>query len=490
MPDVFIHDPDDTGIIYTIVWCDKDGTNDGSANDDGELQGETISTIAEVIPTGLTKVSSNKNSTTIRGTVYDISTVHNIVISGGTAGVKWISRLFSRFGRLSMWHIQRTVHGWTETLETLPDGAMVKATENYQIFREVKAANPNIFTVHRMVRDHWQRYWGNTSSPWFDTESARDMARAWFDAFIDGTFREQIEPYCDAVSWHNEIWANSQNAIEVDERIKASEAAVWVWDREYRPTFSHDVRLIIGEAAVGNNMPRRLAELTLISDNLLGYHPYEWWTNKQRSDEGWRAATSMRWDHMEFAWGLKPTWIFTENGPLESAVTGWRHSKCLGGDRNLYVESVRLWIQDVAKTPAYQEGRIKGFSLFTTFDKSDSSWGSFHTAQPELNMLADMIRVEWKPGTKPPEPPKPQPKRVRLTANTNIRLSPQYTGAAGAHNKLFTSPAGSEFVYRGETQGDSFRGSSLWYVIELDGGYLNGSAPVIAYCHSQLAELV
>jgi hypothetical protein len=89
MPDIFTHDPDDTGIIYTIVWCDKDGTNDGTANDDGELQGETISTIAEVVPAGLTKVSANKNSTTIRGTVYGISTVHNIVLSGGTAGVDY-----------------------------------------------------------------------------------------------------------------------------------------------------------------------------------------------------------------------------------------------------------------------------------------------------------------------------------------------------------------------------------------------------------------
>ena len=86
MPDVFIHDPDDTGIVYTIVWCDKDGTNDGSANDDGELQGETISTIAEVVPTGLTKVSANKNQTAIRGVTYAINTCHNIVLSGGTAG--------------------------------------------------------------------------------------------------------------------------------------------------------------------------------------------------------------------------------------------------------------------------------------------------------------------------------------------------------------------------------------------------------------------
>jgi hypothetical protein len=142
---------------------------------------------------------------------------------------------------------------------------------------------------------------------------------------------------------------------------------------------------------------------------------------------------------------------------------------------------------DVAQTPAYQDGRIRGFSLFTTFDRTDSSWGSFHTAQPEMNQIASMIAAEWKPGTKPLEPPA---KRVRLTSATNIRLSPHYTGAIGAANKLFTLPAGSEFAHLGTASGDSFRGSVQWYVVSLDVDWLNGGEAIEAYLHSELAEVI
>ena len=71
---------------YHVVWCDKDGTNDGSANDDGELQSATISTSTWTVPTGLTEQSSNKNAVTIKGVSYLINTVATIWVSGGTAG--------------------------------------------------------------------------------------------------------------------------------------------------------------------------------------------------------------------------------------------------------------------------------------------------------------------------------------------------------------------------------------------------------------------
>ena len=319
-----------------------------------------------------------------------------------------------------MWHLQRTVPGWDESLSLLPDTAMIKATEGYQIFKQIKGINPHIFTIHRMVRDHWQTYQGNIASGWFNWEAAKAEARRWFDAFIDGTFRDQIEPYCDSVSWHNEIWAESQNQMERDERVAATEAATYVWNHEYRPTFSHDIQLITGEAAVGNSMPRRIAELAIESGNLLGYHPYEWWIRKQRSDEAWRAATSMRWDFMEYDWGLAPDWIFTECGPLESAVTGWRASECLGGDTDLMVEAVRLWIYDVAETDAYKDGRIKGFSLFTTNTLNDIQWGSFHTQQPEMNKLARMIAANWNPGTKNSGGDMFQQKAWEVTSNMQI----------------------------------------------------------------------
>ena len=302
-------------------------------------------------------------------------------------------------------HIQRTVPNWLEGVQRLPDWSLIKATENYQIFREVKGINPNIFTAHRMVRDSWQHYTGELSSGWFDWETAKQMAWEWFGAFIDPTFHADIAPYCDAVSWHNEIWANSQTEIERQERIKASEAAVHVWNTGYRHLFSRDIRLIIGEAAVGNWMPREIAALSISSGNLLGYHPYDYWLRKVR-DMDLVPVLSMLWDHMEYDWGLRPQWVFSEAGPYEGAVTGWRSEPCLQGDRALYVEAVRQWIQDVQQTAAYREGRVEGFALFTTGSPSPQ-WDSFETQQPELNELADMIRDEWNPGNSPPPPPPP-----------------------------------------------------------------------------------
>lgn len=89
MPDVFVMDPDSSGNVFTVVWCDKDGTNDGSANDDGDLQGATLTAAAAQVPTGLTLDSENRSGTTIRSTVYAINTCHNILLSGGTAGVNY-----------------------------------------------------------------------------------------------------------------------------------------------------------------------------------------------------------------------------------------------------------------------------------------------------------------------------------------------------------------------------------------------------------------
>ena len=42
---------------------------------------------------------------------------------------------------------------------------------------------------------------------------------------------------------------------------------------------------------------------------------------------------------------------------------------------------------------AQKEGRILGFTLFTTFTPNDEKWGSFHTEQPTMNKLAKMISV-------------------------------------------------------------------------------------------------
>jgi hypothetical protein len=83
MADSFTKDPDAVDIFH-IVWCDLDGTNDGSATDDGKLQSATISTSSWTVSTGITKDADNTNSVTIQGVTYDANTVANITLSGGS----------------------------------------------------------------------------------------------------------------------------------------------------------------------------------------------------------------------------------------------------------------------------------------------------------------------------------------------------------------------------------------------------------------------
>ena len=72
--------------FYYVVWCSRDGTNDGGEDDLGELQGATISTSNWAIsPTnGLTKDAENTSAITIRGVDYAIDTVATIKVSAGT----------------------------------------------------------------------------------------------------------------------------------------------------------------------------------------------------------------------------------------------------------------------------------------------------------------------------------------------------------------------------------------------------------------------
>lgn len=69
---------------YFVVFCSLDGTNDGSATDDGELQGADISSVTWTIPTGIIKDSQNQDSVTIDAVTYDANTVATIWLSSGT----------------------------------------------------------------------------------------------------------------------------------------------------------------------------------------------------------------------------------------------------------------------------------------------------------------------------------------------------------------------------------------------------------------------
>lgn len=69
---------------YFVVWCSPNGLNDGSADDIGELQGETISTVTWTVPAGITKDSEAKTAVSVHGVSYAANTVCTIWLSSGT----------------------------------------------------------------------------------------------------------------------------------------------------------------------------------------------------------------------------------------------------------------------------------------------------------------------------------------------------------------------------------------------------------------------
>jgi hypothetical protein len=74
---------------FFVIWCSRDGTNNGGASDTGELQGATIVTSDWTVPTGITEDDSDTSSITIRGVVYAVNTTVTIWLSGGTAGTNY-----------------------------------------------------------------------------------------------------------------------------------------------------------------------------------------------------------------------------------------------------------------------------------------------------------------------------------------------------------------------------------------------------------------
>ncbi|MFW6184034.1 MAG: hypothetical protein ACOC8X_09575, partial [Chloroflexota bacterium] len=242
-------------------------------------------------------------------------------------------------------------------------------------------------------------------------EAYKQVARDFFAQFIDGTFRAQYARYTDIVLEYNEYLASSHTGQELQDRIDWARAAAWVWRNEYRSQedYAH-IRLALLSCPVGNDIHRAFAEIALQYDCVLSYHAYDKYIDGERDPGSWRYHCG-RWAFNEAEWGgLKPDWMFGEAGPYSGVEDGWRHSSVLGGDRDAYVAAVRRWIREVKQTPAYAEGRVLGFNLFTTGGTSE--WKHYETAQPEMDALASMIAQEWKPVPLPPEPePEPEPER-------------------------------------------------------------------------------
>lgn len=79
-------DPNETD-FRVLPFCSLNGTNDGSSNDTGELQGATISShTAVAVDSSITVNSSNLSSISWRGVTYGVNTAVTVWVTGGTEG--------------------------------------------------------------------------------------------------------------------------------------------------------------------------------------------------------------------------------------------------------------------------------------------------------------------------------------------------------------------------------------------------------------------
>jgi len=326
-------------------------------------------------------------------------------------------------------HLQTSVPDWPTALIKMPDYTLAKAVNDPSLLTDGlnrwTAAGRDPKKLFLDYRYHDQDYTFT-----MDFEQMKEKWRHNFFRFIDGTYLNNHAPYIKFVEEHNEYTDNrmiTDPGLKLP-RLTSARAAVEVWNVEFRGRVVHspdggegaipaDARLVICNGPVGNHIPKEWFQLSVAEDAPLGYHPYTYWSTDPghspiRAANDW-VDYSGRWEVMEQQYGIKPDWVFTENGPFQGTWSGWRHPNCLGGSLDKLVEAMREWVLDCQDTAAYQEGRIIGPGAWFTCNTNDGDWTYFKLFTPELTLLANMMTQYWKPGT-PPNPPDPDPDCVGL----------------------------------------------------------------------------
>lgn len=305
-----------------------------------------------------------------------------------------------------MFHFQNPVNDWPRAVAILPAGYWVKAVDSVQLLNEAKSVNPGIKTVLRHHYDTGQQFDGGI-------EGNKKRARDFFKTFIDGTF-DNYAHNVDAIEEFNEYLANSQNTIERQQRVDWVTAAADVWKNEYRnqDKYAH-IKLVIANAAIGNDIPVEFAKVATQYDCLVGYHPYVPTKDKAVLPGEWPNYAG-RWTEMDkrfVAAGYKVQWLFTEGGPVRydqnlgggftnhlDPQGGWRMGGVCNADINNYVAIVKYWLDQKTAWNKLNNNRALGEVLFTS--GGGIAWKWFETKQPEMDAIANMAKnyVPEEPG--------------------------------------------------------------------------------------------
>ena len=177
-------------------------------------------------------------------------------------------------------HIQNSPPDWPRAVSKLPAGAPVKFCFGVERSSEALEANPDAYT--------WYRWLGDQHLPSSNYEA---HARAWLNNFIDGSFKREAG-FVDYTQEYNETLANSQSAEEKARWIALHTAMAKVWAEEYRTGGLAHIKLILCEAAIGNDIPIEIARASVQYDALLGYHPYQVCRLTGRAANFWKVGSS------------------------------------------------------------------------------------------------------------------------------------------------------------------------------------------------------
>jgi hypothetical protein len=294
-------------------------------------------------------------------------------------------------------HIQTPVNDWTQAVALLPNETWVKAVNEQGLCLKYKEINPALKVVFRYDYNKRQNLIGDY----------KELARAFFASFIDGTFYQQeIYKSIDAIEEWNEYLADSQDAAERARWVAWCRAVNEVWTQEYRvdPRLAH-IRLVSCNTAIGNGIPLEFARIVQQHNGILAYHNYCNVHKGVITADDWQNYSG-RWTTMDAAYraaGVTVNWLMTEGGactigtvdgvPHTGVVEGWRHEANYNGNLNAYIQGVIKY--QIDRGTAWNKangGRLLGQVLFTVH-RDPGIWAKFALFTPDMMPIAQFVKT-------------------------------------------------------------------------------------------------
>ena len=320
-------------------------------------------------------------------------------------------------------HYEVAPDNWPEHLAGPGGIRIAKALSNMEMFREVKAINPEAVTAFRQFHNDTGR-WREMAAD--NSERANQAAEEYIREFLDSliTNSEWVD-YAESI---NEQYATHDlpglySAVEFDR------AFIRVLGR-----LCPGVKPVVFTAPCGNPDHDEygylvdLARECEAAGGAFGYHSYWSVVNKVSTVGSFRHQRDlhMRWNEIDkylVGQGIRVKWMLGEAGPIgatgdtsskdfgywQKPNDGWRNQYVWNGQMSGYIGDLDAYDALIAQTLAYREGRFLGYVLFTC--PPGKSWKEFKLTGGDWSELAEHAKA--KPTLPAPvgilDPPAPTP---------------------------------------------------------------------------------